>query len=179
MAIGALDANGIWLYGEDDPASPVSDLLNLGMDSASDAVGDAKARLTAIETWQGTRVSGVQGVGHGPATQTDFSSAAVVISTVVTCLAGHKYEVCANYEGSQLTSTGVASVRLSGSTGVPTNRLTFASTPAGTTLFGSVVALYEPTATTNRAFQIVASTSAGFIRIAANAASIWVKDVTE
>lgn len=49
MAIGALDANGVWIYGEDDPASPVSDLLNLGMDSVSDAVGDAKARLTALE----------------------------------------------------------------------------------------------------------------------------------
>lgn len=49
MAIGALDANGIWIYGEDDPASPASDLLNLGQESTSDAVGDAKARLTALE----------------------------------------------------------------------------------------------------------------------------------
>lgn len=49
MATGALDANGVWIYGEDDPASPVSDLLNLGMDSVSDAVGDAKARLTTLE----------------------------------------------------------------------------------------------------------------------------------
>lgn len=49
MASGTLDSNGIWLYGEDDPASPVSDLLNLGMDSVSDAVGDAKARLTVLE----------------------------------------------------------------------------------------------------------------------------------
>ena len=50
MAIGTLDANGVWIYGEDDPASPVSDLLNLGEDSVSDAVGDAKARLTALES---------------------------------------------------------------------------------------------------------------------------------
>ena len=49
MATGTLDANGVWIYGEDDPASPVSDLLNLGMDSVSDAVGDAKARLTTLE----------------------------------------------------------------------------------------------------------------------------------
>lgn len=57
MAIGALDANGVWIYGEDDPASPVSDLLNLGMDSVSDAVGDAGARLTTLET----RVTGDAG----------------------------------------------------------------------------------------------------------------------
>jgi len=50
MATGALDANGVWIYGEDDPASPVSDLLNLGMDSVSDAVGDAKARLITLES---------------------------------------------------------------------------------------------------------------------------------
>ena len=49
MATGALDTNGIWIYGEDDPASPVSDLLNLGQDSVSDAVGDLKARVTTIE----------------------------------------------------------------------------------------------------------------------------------
>src|SRR5665647_1139312 len=50
MAAGSLDGNGVWIYGEGDPASPVSDLLNLGMDSVSDTVGDAKARLTALET---------------------------------------------------------------------------------------------------------------------------------
>src|SRR5665647_2593528 len=49
MAIGTLDANGVWIYGEDDPASPVSDLLNLGMDSVSDAIGDTKARVTTLE----------------------------------------------------------------------------------------------------------------------------------
>lgn len=53
MATGALDANGVWIYGEDDPASPVSDLLNLGMDSVSDVVGDAKARLTTLEAGPG------------------------------------------------------------------------------------------------------------------------------
>jgi len=46
---GTLDANGIYLYSEDDPASPVSDLLNLGMDSTSDAVGALRSRVTALE----------------------------------------------------------------------------------------------------------------------------------
>lgn len=52
MASGTLDTNGVWIYGEDDPASPFSDLLNLGMDSASDAIGTLRSRVTAIEGQQ-------------------------------------------------------------------------------------------------------------------------------
>lgn len=36
---GGLDPNGIWLYGEDDTEALASDLLNLGMESVSDAIG--------------------------------------------------------------------------------------------------------------------------------------------
>ena len=35
---GGLDSNGIWLYGEDDSEALASDLLNLGMQSVSDAI---------------------------------------------------------------------------------------------------------------------------------------------
>lgn len=37
---GGLDPNGIWLYGEDDTEALASDLLNLGMQSVSDALAD-------------------------------------------------------------------------------------------------------------------------------------------
>lgn len=49
MATGALDANGIWIYGEDDNEATHSDLLNLGQEATSDVVGDMKARLGVIE----------------------------------------------------------------------------------------------------------------------------------
>jgi hypothetical protein len=37
---GGLDSNGIWQYGEDDSEALASDLLNLGMASVSDALGN-------------------------------------------------------------------------------------------------------------------------------------------
>lgn len=42
---GALDANGIWQFGEDDSESLASDLLNLGMESVSDAVADLQDQI--------------------------------------------------------------------------------------------------------------------------------------
>lgn len=38
MATGALDANGVWIYGEDDSELTFSALLNKGMESVSDVV---------------------------------------------------------------------------------------------------------------------------------------------
>lgn len=47
--MGAYDSNGIWIYTEDDPASPFSDLLNTGMESVSVELGNDRARLDAVE----------------------------------------------------------------------------------------------------------------------------------
>lgn len=47
---GALDPNGVYQYAESDAASPVSDLLNLGMESVSDQLVADRLRLTALET---------------------------------------------------------------------------------------------------------------------------------
>lgn len=49
MAEGALDARGIWQYGEDDPASPFSALLNMLAASVSTQIGNDRARLSALE----------------------------------------------------------------------------------------------------------------------------------
>lgn len=46
---GSFDANGIWLYGEDDTESLASDLLNIGQDSVSDQLTIDRGRLTALE----------------------------------------------------------------------------------------------------------------------------------
>lgn len=43
MATGALDANGIWRYGEDDPLSPYSGFMDLLADSVSDQIALLRA----------------------------------------------------------------------------------------------------------------------------------------
>lgn len=49
MATGGNDANGIYLYGSDDPRAPFQDTLNIGQQSVSVAVGLLKARALALE----------------------------------------------------------------------------------------------------------------------------------
>lgn len=48
--MGALDANGVWIYDEDDRRSPFSDALNLGQDAQSAALAAIGGRLTTVET---------------------------------------------------------------------------------------------------------------------------------
>ena len=56
MATGALDANGIWIYGEDDSETTFSALLNKLGDSTSDAlVSTGKV----IQVVNGTRVGAI------------------------------------------------------------------------------------------------------------------------
>lgn len=45
MATGALDANGVYQYGEDDPVSPLSDYMNLGQSSVSARIGELAAAV--------------------------------------------------------------------------------------------------------------------------------------
>jgi len=56
MATGALDANGIWIYGEDDSEPTFSGLLNKLGDSTSDAIGTINTDITALE---GRAISGL------------------------------------------------------------------------------------------------------------------------
>lgn len=48
MATGSLDANGIWIYGEDDSEATFSALLNKLGDSTSDAVGLVNSKLGKV-----------------------------------------------------------------------------------------------------------------------------------
>jgi hypothetical protein len=50
MASGALDANGIYQYGEDDTVAPVSSFLNLLASSTSTQLTADRSRLTGLET---------------------------------------------------------------------------------------------------------------------------------
>jgi hypothetical protein len=69
---GSIDANGVYIYAEDDPISPFSDFMNLGQESVSDAIGDVSAaldaRLDALEA--GTGVVPVVAVYSAGATWT-------------------------------------------------------------------------------------------------------------
>lgn len=47
---GGVDSNGVYLYGESDSASPVSDMLNLSAGSISTQFTNDRARLTSLET---------------------------------------------------------------------------------------------------------------------------------
>ena len=47
---GSVDSNGVYLYGESDSASPVSDMLNLGQSSISTQLTNDRGRLTNLET---------------------------------------------------------------------------------------------------------------------------------
>lgn len=60
MAGGALDSNGVWLYGEDDQRDTFSALLNIGQDATSDAIGADRGRLAALEN------TGATGPGTAP-----------------------------------------------------------------------------------------------------------------
>lgn len=120
---------------------------------------------------------GYLGKGVGPAAQTDYTTLAVVTSVTLGVTAGRKYEVGGYLVGTQLTASGVVNVRLAGSTGVPTDILEFRGYNANETAYGRAVALYEPASTATVAFQITASTSAGALRVAVDAARIYVKEI--
>lgn len=57
MATGALDANGIWIYGEDDSEATFSGLLNKLGDSTSDVIADLKQAGRVVQVATGTRNS--------------------------------------------------------------------------------------------------------------------------
>jgi hypothetical protein len=59
MATGSLDANGIWIYGEDDSETTFSGLLNKLGDSTSDKVGTMSTNITNLENkrWRAFQAS--------------------------------------------------------------------------------------------------------------------------
>lgn len=44
--MGSLDANGVWSYDGDDHVTPLAAFMNLGMNSASEAIADVRSDLT-------------------------------------------------------------------------------------------------------------------------------------
>ena len=112
----------------------------------------------------------------GPAAQTDATTSDVtLISVTVQAVAGQVYQVTGYFASTQITSSGTPFVRLSvGGTeyrfGTAGNTLTYA---ANQVVVGNATAYYPAPTTGSVTFSIVARTSAGGIRTAANAATIW------
>lgn len=73
MATGALDANGIWIYGEDDSEPTFSELLNKLGESTSDVVGSLDSEITVL---QELPKAGLVPVNTGTATVTGGGSSA-------------------------------------------------------------------------------------------------------
>lgn len=137
--------------------------------------GTERLRLTSAGLDKVAR--GILGHAFGPASQTDFSTPAVVCATTQTVTVGRRYEINAQFQGTQVTNTGVVHVKTGGSPAVPVEILEFRAAAAGETVYGSVTQVFVPSSTAALNFQLVAQSSAGALRIAANQGSIWVKDI--
>lgn len=93
MATGALDANGVWQYGEDDPLSPFSTFMNLGEASVS-------AKIAAMLGAVGTVVA-----AKSTSDQTGATGADVVCTTCQVALTAGTWQV---QGGASLINTAMA-----------------------------------------------------------------------
>jgi hypothetical protein len=118
---------------------------------------------------------GVQ-TASGPAVQTDATTSDVtLVSVTIAAVSGQVYRVTGYFASTQITATGTPFVRLSlGGTeyrfGTAGNTLAYT---ANQVVAGNATAYYTAPSTGNVTFSIVARTSAGGIRTAANAATVW------
>jgi hypothetical protein len=82
---GGLDSNGIWLYGEDDSEALASDLLNLGMQSVSDAIGGGLGAIlqvvstTKTDTFSTTSTSYTDVTGLSASITPQFTSSKILV----------------------------------------------------------------------------------------------------
>ncbi|HEY4267084.1 MAG TPA: hypothetical protein VGM94_02720 [Galbitalea sp.] len=127
--LGSADANGIWFYGESDVESLASDLLNIGQQSVSDAVGLDRDRLDDLER-------GLYCSLQLSASQNLTTSAAGVVwdveasdpsgmhdnstnKTRITFPVAGLYEVSVQLYNNNSSGTGTVYGRLNGTTDVP------------------------------------------------------------
>lgn len=163
------DSNRIVFLEETDAMSPFQTTINTLQTATSTAITGLKTSIA---------VPIIKGYTVGPSSsQTYNTTTVIVISNTVTCTADHAYEVTASFTGTQNTSSGVVTIRLAGSSLVPTNIGYLETASAGKTVYGTVSGLYLAATTASKAFQLTAATSAGTLTIAANAATIWIKDL--
>jgi hypothetical protein len=77
---GGYDSNGIWLYGEDDSEALASDLLNLGMQSVSDAISGGLGAILQVVSTTKTDTSSASMAG-GASASTGLSASITPSST--------------------------------------------------------------------------------------------------
>jgi hypothetical protein len=79
MATGALDANGIWQYGEDDSETTASALLNKLGESTSEQVGILQTNLKVINVYS-AKATTTQSATLAANTFNDFTGASITLT---------------------------------------------------------------------------------------------------
>jgi hypothetical protein len=117
--------------------------------------------------------------GQGPATQTDYTTVANVISLSVPVVLGRRYEVIGYGAGTQQTAASWPQVNINDDQG---QSATLVYAPhqllAGEFMASGASLLYTPTSTKTATLTLSAGNGGGgAFRIAANVAKLWVKDI--
>jgi hypothetical protein len=122
----------------------------------------------------------------GPAASTDITTSDGTVCTVnVNVVSGLWYRISGYFLASQITATGTPFVRLR-LTGSSTGTIEYRFDNAGNTLsyaasavvVGSISLPWQATATETIAFTLVARTSAGALRFAANSGQCWLEQLS-
>ena len=115
--------------------------------------------------------------GTGPPTQTDYTVLASVVSLAAPVVSGRRYRISANLSGTQQTA-GATAIRIHDDQSLDTFIFNQAGLAASAPIVANGVALYVPTSTKTATLALQANAATGgTLRVAANAASLFVEDI--
>jgi hypothetical protein len=103
---GGLDSNGIWQYGEDDSEALASDLLNLGMQSVSDAISDGLGSILQVVSTAKTDTFSTS--------STSFTDVTGLTATITPSSTSSKIMIVASVAAGIITNDDVLFLRLAG-----------------------------------------------------------------
>lgn len=119
---------------------------------------------------------GIGAAGLGPAAGIDFSAIAAAVSLSVPVMLGRRYRMSGSAFGNQITATGSTAMRFRDDLSVDT---VFGATnvAAGVNMASGGNALYIPTSTKTATLQLMINSTAGALRVLANACTLIVEDI--
>ena len=120
---------------------------------------------------------GYLGSATGPASQTDYSAPTTVVAVSVPVVLGRRYRINGICSAQQVSATGASVLRIRDDVGVDTILFNGTAVAVGTPMVANGAALYVPTSTKTAGISLMANTNAGAVRVAANAAVIFVEDI--
>ena len=126
--------------------------------------------------WHGLPM-GFRASGTGPASQTDYQALTAVVTVSVPVGLGRRYRVTANINGTQQTA-GATAIRIHDDQSLDTFIFNQSGLAVSAPIVANGAALYVPTTTKTASLQItVNAATGGTLRVAANAASLFVEDI--